>query len=535
MTHASISRLSLALALISLFFPASTCRAQEDQWNKHMKAAEKDYEEGRKEKYVHAWGYAQPYPHFLKAEQELEAALAAAQSFPPGDLRRARTLSELSLVYVEEGKFTDAEDRGKQSVAIMEGSLPPDDPRLGIALIGLAMAYASDSKTDLAAPLWSQSLGILGKKTNIDPEILKNLNFVAQELGRYGNSAGATQILQFMLDLQESTGVSDKDLRNSLERLARTQGSSEEGWYFYWMPSDAEKYYLRILEIDKRLYSPDSPETVADSEALGKLYVEAGKYAAALPLLHGNLQLMQAGKPPDNESKMGKRFDESAAIRFYRLLAQAYLGTGKAAEAEEVYKRLITMDESEVRSLGETSQAEDLTALSGVYRAEHRYDDALAAVKRSEVIDDEIANAKFEKEEAKSGTPTIWFWLNEVELAEIYREKGDFAAAEPLFQHSLERAQKMQFAPGHPKLAEMLDNYATLLRDEGKYGDAEPLYKRSLDTWAKGRATDHPDAAKTLTNYAALLRKLNRPAEAEPLEARAAAIRAKLAASAPLT
>ena len=125
MTHASTSRLSVALALIFLFFPASFCRAQEDQWNKHMKAAEKDYEEGRKEKYVHAWGYAQPYPHFLKAEQELEAALAAAHSFPPGDLRKASTLSELSSVYVEEGKFTDAEDRGKQSVTIMEGSLPP--------------------------------------------------------------------------------------------------------------------------------------------------------------------------------------------------------------------------------------------------------------------------------------------------------------------------------------------------------------------------------------------------------------------------
>jgi hypothetical protein len=55
-TLASAARTTLALALIFLFFPPSSCRAQEDQWNKHMKTAEKDYEEGRKEKYVHAWG-----------------------------------------------------------------------------------------------------------------------------------------------------------------------------------------------------------------------------------------------------------------------------------------------------------------------------------------------------------------------------------------------------------------------------------------------------------------------------------------------
>ena len=528
-TFASAARAPLALALIFLFFPASSCRAQEDQWNKHMKAAEKDYEEGRKEKYVHAWGYAQPYPHFLKAEQELLAALTAAQSFPPGDLRRASTLSELSLVYLEEGKLADAEDRGKQSVAIMEGSLQPDDPRLGYALIGLAIAYASDSKTDQAAPLWSQSLDILRKKTNIDPEIPKNLNFVAQNLQRYGQSAGATQILEFLLDLQESTGVSDKDLRNSLERLARTQRSP-----------DAEKDYLRILEIDKRLYSPDSPETAGDSEALGKLYVEEGKYAAALPLLERNLPLMQAQKAPGNESKMDKRFDESSAMRFYRLLAQAYLGTGKDAEAEDLYKRLITMDESQGKSLGEMSQAEDWTALSGVYRAEHRYDDALAAVKQSEVIDDEIADSKFGKEKAKSGTPSIWFWLSQVELAEVYREKGDAAAAEPVFQSTLEMAQVLLAAkpvgmvPGHPKLAEFLDNYATLLRDEGKYPEAEPLYKRSLDTWAKSRCPERPEVARTLMNYAALLRKMDRPAEAEALEARASAILTNVGATNPV-
>ncbi len=92
-------------------------------------------------------------------------------------------------------------------------------------------------------------------------------------------------------------------------------------------------------------------------------------------------------------------------------------------------------------------------------------------------------------------------------------------------------AQTLDLAPGHPKLAQLLDNYATLLRDEGKYDEAESLYKRALDTWAKNQYPENRDAAETLRNYAALLRKLDRPAEAEPLEARASAIRAKVGAS----
>jgi tetratricopeptide (TPR) repeat protein len=179
------------------------------------------------------------------------------------------------------------------------------------------------------------------------------------------------------------------------------------------------------------------------------------------------------------------------------------------------------------RDLDERDMSDELIGLSAVYRHERRYDDALETMKRCESIDDEIANSKFEKANAKPNTPSIYFWLSQIELAEVYRERGETAAAEPVFQRSVEMAQNLRLVPGHPKLAQLYDNYATLIRDEGKYGEAEALYKRALDTWAKSRYPDHPDVAGTLTNYAALLRKVSRPAEAEPLEARAREVVAK--------
>lgn len=516
--HTSAARVSLTLALISLLVPAApSLWAQADQWEKHMKSGRKDYSGGMNQKYFHGWGNAGPNPQFAKAEEEFLAALADTQKFPPGDMRRAETLGALATVYMEEGKYDDAESKGTQAIAMMEAAAQPNDIRLGYALTHLALIYDSQGKTAQAAPIWERSLGIVKSAGGVDPEEISNLKFHASFIGSF-HPAAAAQIHQYILDLKESTGISDADLRIELAQSALTQRGA-----------DAERDYLRLLEIDKKLYGPDDAKVGADQQALGKLYLEEGKYTAALPLLHHSLEIRQAKPVPGHESKMDKRFDASDLIRLETALAQAYAGAGRDAEAEEMYMRTISMEEAGAAGdtvLRNMDLSHDLIGLSEVYRHECRYDEALETIKRSETIDGEITDSKFGKSKAKSVNPgpTIWFWLSQIELAEIYREKGDSAAAEPLFQSSLEMTQQLHLAPGHPKLAQMLDNYATLLRDAGKYDQAEALYKRSLEIWAKCAYPENADAAATLTNYAASLRKVNRSAEAEPLEARASAM-----------
>jgi tetratricopeptide (TPR) repeat protein len=528
-THTPAVRVSLTLALISFLVPAApSLWAQEDQWDKDMKAGSKAFTDGMKQKYFHGWGNAGPNPQFAKAEEEFLAALAQTRSFPAGDMRTANTLGALATVYMEEGKYADAENRGNQAIALMEAAAKPDDPRLGYALMHLALIYDSESKTEQAALIWQRSLGILKNSGGVDPAEMSNLNFHASFLEQF-HPAASTQIYQYILDLKESTGISDADLRPELERLATTQRGA-----------DAEQDYMRLLEIDKRLYGPDDFKTVGDQQAFGILYLHEGKYSAALPLLLRTQEIIQAKTGSEDESKLAKRLDASDLINLNRELAQAYAGAGKDAEAEEMYKRIISIDEAGGTMGGKVSdemtRTDDLTGLSGVYRHEHRYEEALEVTRRSEAIDGEIVNSKWGKSKAKSEAPgvSVFFWLSQIELAEIYREKGDSAAAEPLFQSSLEMTQHMHLAPGHPKLAQMLDNYATLLRDAAKYDQAEALYRRSLEVWAKCVYPENADAAETLTNYAMLLRKMNRPSEAEPLEARASAILTKVGGSSPV-
>jgi tetratricopeptide (TPR) repeat protein len=556
-----VSMVTLALTCL-VVAAASRLWAQGEPWDKAMKQAEKAYSEGLQEKYsrsLFAVNSPKVLNYFAKSETEFLAALAETRKFPAGDARTTRTLGELADVYLEEQNFVDAEKVGNQSVSNMEASAIPDDPRLGNALINLAMIYASESKPEQAGPVWSRALAILKKSSGSENEMLAHLNAQAH-LSITISPACKEQIYGFILALGESAGVPDQDLRATLRDLASVQ----EGPH-------AEQTYARMLEIDKKVFGPDGLKTSQDQEALAKLYAEEGKYAASLPLLQlsleGRLKLAGIAESEYRKSidhyallrlhagNLAKTFYESDLFHLDRAIAEAYAETGKYSEAEESFKNLLASDEADTTSnlvMKNHYLTVDWMSLAKVYREQHRYDDAVDAFKRAEASNAVNENSKFSrvpiqvenvqtgKITVSSSRPPIWVWSIQNELAETYREKGDIAAAEPLFKSSMEMAQlfltdqSILMPPGNPSLAELLDHYGTLLRDQGKYEEAELLYKRALESWAKSRYPEHPHAVRTLTDYAAMLRQLNRLSEAEVLEERAAVILLKAGTSNPV-
>jgi tetratricopeptide (TPR) repeat protein len=504
------NRACLVLVLILLLVQAKPAAwAQDKEWDKHMKAGNR----------------ASKSFKYEKAEKEFQAALARTQTFPPTDLRTAETLSKLASLYAEESKFTDAEIRQKQAVAIFEASAAPDDLRLACAQIGLAMIYQFEGKREEAAPIWDRFFPILEKPARpVDPAVFSAMI----------------------------------DLRSELRDLAMLYARQKQG-------SDVEAAETTILAIDETAFGPDGLETGNDAQSLGQHYERQGEYGAAFPLLMRKLEITR--KASRNDSSVSARtykdavtaldvmiimpevllFHENVPGPFldphwghahellgeYRELAKVGAESGKYHEAAELYQQIIPLDEKhagsnkwhDIRGL-----ADDLMDLARVYRHEKRYDDAVDTIQRSEMADERAAKAKYTKPEQVS----LLHWYGQNELAEIDREKGDLAAAKSLFEQSLEMVGKVPLGAGHPRIAELLSDYAGLLADEGKFDEAESFYKRALDTWAKSWYPEQLEHAETLASYAGLLRKLNRPSEAEPLEARASAIRTKVDASEPV-
>jgi tetratricopeptide (TPR) repeat protein len=75
-------------------------------------------------------------------------------------------------------------------------------------------------------------------------------------------------------------------------------------------------------------------------------------------------------------------------------------------------------------------------------------------------------------------------------LAELYKEEGRYADAEPLYKRVLAISEKA-LGPDHPDVAQSLNNLADLYHAQGRYADAEPLYKRALASTPEQKGNTH--------------------------------------------
>ncbi len=101
-------------------------------------------------------------------------------------------------------------------------------------------------------------------------------------------------------------------------------------------------------------------------------------------------------------------------------------------------------------------------------------------------------------------------------LANIYREQGRYADAEPLYKRALQGFERVK-GPEDPLTLGSLNNLALLYREQGRYADAEPLYKRAIEASERVLGKEHPDTLGSRSNLAVLYQDQGRYAEAEPL------------------
>ncbi len=125
---------------------------------------------------------------------------------------------------------------------------------------------------------------------------------------------------------------------------------------------------------------------------------------------------------------------------------------------------------------------------------------------------------------AAGARKSAWEKFNAAGLEAL--NEGRLSKAEKKFLAALKKAEG--FGTQDPRLATSLNNLAELYREQGKYAEAEPLHQRALAIREKALGPEHPDVATSLETYANFLRKMERDAEAEQMEARAKAIRSKM-------
>ena len=109
------------------------------------------------------------------------------------------------------------------------------------------------------------------------------------------------------------------------------------------------------------------------------------------------------------------------------------------------------------------------------------------------------------------------------DVGELYRVRGNLAAAEPYFWRALP-IWAASVGAMDPRMAVTLSSLALIFEARTEYAKAIPLVEQALKIREVAFGVEDPRIVPSLEQYAGLLRVLNRHEEAERIEARKARI-----------
>ena len=159
-------------------------------------------------------------------------------------------------------------------------------------------------------------------------------------------------------------------------------------------------------------------------------------------------------------------------------------------------------------------EAARLLDQTAVYEQDHAgYSKAEALFKKAIFIREQVLGP---------GHPDIAQSLNNLGL--LYYKQGRYEEAKPFYIRSLVIREQI-VGSDHPDTAQSLNNLALFYQNQGRYEEAESLYKRAIAILEFASGPDHPDIAQILNNLALHYYKQGQDEKAEPLYKRALAIR----------
>lgn len=109
------------------------------------------------------------------------------------------------------------------------------------------------------------------------------------------------------------------------------------------------------------------------------------------------------------------------------------------------------------------------------------------------------------------------------QTAYYLKERGQYAAAEPLFRRALV-VREASSGACQVDTAQTCNDLATLYANQRRYAEAEPLHRRALAIREADLGPEAPDVGASLNHLSVVLRYLDRDKEAESLGRRALAV-----------
>ena len=147
-----MTKAKTAWLLLGILCLASFAVAQEPAWEKYTKAGTEAYQRGQ----------------YAEAEKQFVAALKEAEKFGAQDPRLATSLNNLATLYINQGKYAEAESLLRRALATFEKAPGPEHPIVAVVRISLATLYINQAKYAEAETLFQRALATLEKALGPD-------------------------------------------------------------------------------------------------------------------------------------------------------------------------------------------------------------------------------------------------------------------------------------------------------------------------------------------------------------------------------
>lgn len=284
--------------------------------------------------------------------------------------------------------------------------------------------------------------------------------------------------------------------------IRETIGKSYDGLGLY---PEARAQFERTLDIERRVFGPENPKSIATMVNLGAALEGQGKFPEAEALDKQVLELSRRVLGPESPT----------TIRAMNRLCSVYDYEGKYAEGEAIGAQAVEIS----RRANGPESPDTLAAmhyLAIMYYEQGKYTEAIA-----------LGNQTLELRRRVLGPehPDTLGTMNN--LAAAYGEGGNYAKEESLENELLEVRRRV-LGPAHPDTLDIMVNLGFVYREQKKYSEAEAIDRQVLEIQHRSLGPEHPLTLRSMFNLANDLRLQGKAAQAEPMDRQVLEVRRRV-------
>jgi tetratricopeptide (TPR) repeat protein/CHAT domain-containing protein len=394
----------------------------------------------------------------------------------------AYRLDALSFFLVDEGKVDESLKNFDLTLAIRKRILDPKDPDIATSTSNIAFAYFKKQDYAPAITLEKEAIQLYEADNGANaPGISDHYSFLAT---LYYRSEKYDDAIAWQNKALTS-------LQNAKSPDIRTIGVATNNLGLFMKGGEKYKEAIEKFQasIEMLVKAKDRANEAIARHNLGNTYEADGQYPAAQEAYRQAVIILQELHDKANEA--------DTLLDLAGVLARQR----QTGPALDTYRSALAI-ESELNDRG--MQAYALNGIGDLYKTANQYDQATETYLKAVAIREDL----YPNSNGLAETFT--------NLADVYKAQGKYADAEAPLRRALEIREKNAGANGDAVVL-ALNNLAAVLNSEGKFPEAEPLFRRAISIQEKKLGADNPKLAGPLSNLASLYADQGQYAEAGPL------------------